>query len=60
LGEGVPTTQTFGRIIADLLVGESNEFTSHSTVNHHLPYAGPTRLRGLFGRGAKWMWQNFG
>jgi len=60
LGEGVPTTQTFGRIIADLMVGESNEFTSHSAVNHPVPYAGPRRLRGVFGRGSKWMWQNFG
>ncbi|MFA9496792.1 MAG: NAD(P)/FAD-dependent oxidoreductase [Candidatus Bathyarchaeota archaeon] len=60
LSEGVPTTQTFGRIIADLMVGESNEFTNHSVVNHHVPYAGPRRLRGIFGRGAKWMWQKFG
>ena len=60
LSEGVPTTQTFGRIIADLMVGESNEFTNHYVVNHHVPYAGPRRLRGIFGRGAKWMWQKFG
>jgi len=56
LSEGVPTTQTFGRIIADLMAGESNEFTNHYVVNHQLPYAGPTRLRGVFGRGVKWMW----
>jgi glycine/D-amino acid oxidase-like deaminating enzyme len=60
LSEGVPTTQTFGRIIADLMVGESNEFTNHYVANHHVPYAGPRRLRGIFGRGAKWMWQKFG
>jgi glycine/D-amino acid oxidase-like deaminating enzyme len=60
LSEGVPTTQTFGRIIADLMVGEANEFTNHYVVNHHVPYAGPRRLRGIFGRGAKWMWQKFG
>jgi glycine/D-amino acid oxidase-like deaminating enzyme len=60
LSEGVPTTQTFGRIIADLMVGESNEFTNHNVVNRHIPYAGPTSLRGVFGRGAKWMWQKFG
>jgi glycine/D-amino acid oxidase-like deaminating enzyme len=57
LSEGVPTTQTFGRIIADLMAGESNIFTEHYVVNHHLSYAGPTPLRGLFARGAKWMWE---
>jgi len=60
MSEGVPTTQTFGRIIADLMAGESNEFTNHYVVNHHIPYAGPTSLRGIFGRGAKWMWEKFG
>jgi hypothetical protein len=59
LSEGVPTTQTFGRIIADLMVGESNKFTNHYVVNHHLPYAGPVPLRSFFGRGAKWMWEKF-
>jgi len=58
LSEGVPTTQTFGRIIADLMAGESNEFTNHYVVNHRVSYAGPTRLRGIFGRLAKWMWKN--
>jgi glycine/D-amino acid oxidase-like deaminating enzyme len=52
--EGVPTTQTTGRIIADLMAGESNEFTSHNIVNRRIPYAGPLRLRGIFARGAKW------
>jgi gamma-glutamylputrescine oxidase len=60
LSEGVPTTQTFGRIIADLMTGESNEFTNHYVVNHKIPYAGPLRLRGTFGRVAKWMWGTFG
>ncbi len=60
LSEGVPTTQTFGRIIADLMTGESNEFTNHHVVNHQIPYAGPTRLRGVFGRVVKWMWGTFG
>ena len=55
LSEGVPTTQTFGRIIADLMAGESNEFTSHYVVNHKIPYAGPTRLRPIFFKGARWM-----
>jgi glycine/D-amino acid oxidase-like deaminating enzyme len=58
--EGVPSTQTAGRIIADLMAGESNVFTDHFVVNRKIPYAGPTRLRGLFGRGVKWMMQNLG
>ena len=57
LSEGVPTTQTFGRIIADLMAGEANEFTNHYVVNHHVPYAGPTRLRGIFAKGARWTWE---
>jgi glycine/D-amino acid oxidase-like deaminating enzyme len=60
LSEGVPTTQTFGRIIADLMAGESNEFTNHNVVNHRIPYAGPRRLRGTFVRGAQWMWEKLG
>jgi glycine/D-amino acid oxidase-like deaminating enzyme len=57
--EGVPSTQTAGRIIADLLAGESNEFTSHFVVNRKIPYAGPTRLRGVFGKGIKWLMRKF-
>jgi glycine/D-amino acid oxidase-like deaminating enzyme len=60
LSEGVPTTQTFGRIIADLMAGESNEFTNHYVVNQPISYAGPTVLRGKFGRVAKWMWAKSG
>ena len=56
--EGVPTTQTTGRIIADMMAGESNEFTNHYIVNRKIPYAGPLKLRGLFARGAKWMLGN--
>jgi len=59
LSEGVPTTQTFGRIIADLMAGESNIFTEHYVVNRQIPYAGRVALRSLFGRGAKWMWEKF-
>ena len=58
LSEGVPTTQTFGRIIADLMAGESNDFTNHYVVNHPIPYAGPTILRGIFGKAATRMWEN--
>ncbi|MBL7161692.1 MAG: FAD-dependent oxidoreductase [Anaerolineales bacterium] len=57
LSEGVPTTQTFGRIIGDLMAGESNAFTNHYFVNQPIAYAGPTSLRGIFGRGARWMWE---
>jgi len=55
LSEGVPTTQTFGRIIADLMAGESNHFTSHYVTNHKIPYIGPTLLRSIFAPGAKWL-----
>ena len=57
--EGVPSTQTAGRIIADLMAGESNVFTNHFIVNRKIPYSGPKKLRGLFGRGVKWMMENF-
>lgn len=57
LSEGVPTTQTFGRIIADLMADESNEFTNHHVVNRPVAYAGPTSLRGFFGRAVRWMWE---
>lgn len=57
---GVPAAQTAGRIIADLMAGESNEFTSHFIVNRKIPYAGPLHLRGTFGRGIKWMMERFG
>jgi len=58
--EGVPSTQTAGRIIADLMAGEKNIFTDHFIVNREIPYAGPTPLRGWFARGAKWMMTNWG
>jgi glycine/D-amino acid oxidase-like deaminating enzyme len=59
LSEGVPTTQTFGRIMADLMAGEVNDFTSHYVVNQKVPYAGSTRIRGFFSRGARWKWEKF-
>jgi gamma-glutamylputrescine oxidase len=55
LSEGVPTTQTFGRIIGDLIAGESNDFTNHYVTNHKIPYIGPTSLRSLFAPSAKWL-----
>ena len=57
--EGVPSTQTAGRTIADLMVGESNEFTSHFTVNRKIPYAGPRALRAYFGKGVKWLMDKY-
>ena len=60
ISEGVPTTQTFGRIIADLMVGEANKFTNHFIVNRRLPYIGPKSLRGIFGKGVKWTIKNLG
>ena len=59
LSEGVPTSQTFGRIIADLMAGESNEFTNHYVVNQKIPYAGPVQLRGAFAKTAKKMMASF-
>ena len=47
--EGVPSTQTGGRIITDLMAGEKNEFTTHFVVNRNIPYAGPKVLRLFFG-----------
>lgn len=55
LSEGVPTTQTFGRIIADLMAGDSNEYTNHYVVNHDIPYAGPAVTRGFFVKAGMWM-----
>ena len=57
---GVPSAQTAGRIIADLMAGESNKFTNHYIVNRKFPYAGPTALRGLFGKVYKWRKIKFG
>jgi glycine/D-amino acid oxidase-like deaminating enzyme len=60
MSEGVPTTQTFGRIIADLMAGDSNDFTDHYVVNRNIPYAGPTSLRKYFVKGGMWMMEKFG
>jgi glycine/D-amino acid oxidase-like deaminating enzyme len=56
--EGVPSTQTGGRIIADLMAGEKNEFTTHLVVNRNIPYAGPKVLRSFFGVLKKWYMVN--
>jgi len=57
-GEGVPSTQTGGKIIADLMAGEKNEFTTHFVVNRKIPYAGPKVLRSFFGGLKKWYMVN--
>ena len=46
--EGVPTGQTAGRIIAELMAGEANKFTNHYLVDRKIPYAGPVIMRGFF------------
>jgi len=52
--EGVPSAQTAGRIIADLMAGESNKFTNHYIVNRNIPYTGPVSVRGLGFRMCRW------
>ncbi len=56
--EGVPSAQTGGRMIADLMAGERNEFTEHYIVNRNIPYAGPKALRPFFGFLRKWYMVN--
>ena len=52
--EGVPSTQAAGRIIAELMAGENNAFTTHPIANRSIPYAGTRALRSFFGAMAKW------
>ena len=56
--EGVPSTQTGGRMIADLMAGERNEFTTHYIVNRKIPYAGPRFLRTYSGALFRWFLVN--
>jgi glycine/D-amino acid oxidase-like deaminating enzyme len=56
--EGVPSTQTAGRMIADLMAEERNEFTTHYIVNRKIPYAGPRSLRAFSGAVMKWFMVN--
>ncbi len=53
--EGVPTAQTAGRIIADLMAGERNKFTDHYIVNRKIPYVGPASIHGLGVRAYRWL-----
>jgi hypothetical protein len=50
----VPTAQTAGRIISDLMAGESNKFTNHYTINQKYRYAGPVFMRGFFFNAYRW------
>jgi glycine/D-amino acid oxidase-like deaminating enzyme len=57
--EGVPSSQTAGRMIADLMADESNVFTNHYVVNRSIRYAGPTVARKYLAIGAKWLMRTF-
>jgi glycine/D-amino acid oxidase-like deaminating enzyme len=49
-GEGVAFSQTAGRIIAELMAGETSPLTELFVVNHKLPYMGPQSVRFLMTR----------
>ena len=53
-GEGVAFGQTAGRIISELVAGESSDLTKLPVVNHEHPYLGPRSLRIMFARLYKW------
>jgi len=53
-GEGVGLGQTAGRIISELIAGESSELTKLPVVNHKNPYLGPRSLRVVFARLYRW------
>ena len=53
-GEGVAFGQTAGRMIAELIAGESSELTDLFVLNHKIPYAGPRNLRIMFAKMQKW------
>ncbi|UCD58182.1 MAG: FAD-dependent oxidoreductase, partial [Candidatus Hydrogenedentota bacterium] len=53
-GEGVAFGQTAGRIISELMAGESSELTDLFVVNHKIPYLGPRSLRVLSARLYEW------
>lgn len=52
--EGVPSAQTGGKMIAELMAGEKNEFTGHFIINRKMPYSGPGFLRYFFSKLRKW------
>jgi glycine/D-amino acid oxidase-like deaminating enzyme len=53
-GEGVAFGQTAGRIISELIAGETSELTNLFVLNHKIPYAGPRNLRIVSARLQKW------
>jgi glycine/D-amino acid oxidase-like deaminating enzyme len=53
-GTGVAFAQTAGRIISDLMAGESSDLTDLFVVNRKLPYAAPRALRVVPWRLYKW------
>jgi glycine/D-amino acid oxidase-like deaminating enzyme len=53
-GTGVAFGQTAGRIISDLMAGESSDLTDLFVVNRKLPYAAPKSLRVVPWRLYKW------
>jgi glycine/D-amino acid oxidase-like deaminating enzyme len=57
--QGVPSTQTAGRIIAELMAGEENDFTNHFVVNQNIPYSGPSVVRKYFSIAAKRLMEKF-
>ena len=52
--EGVPSAQTGGKMIAELMAGEKNEFTEHYIINRTMPYSEPKFLRYFFSILKKW------
>ncbi|MBI5116116.1 FAD-dependent oxidoreductase [Candidatus Poribacteria bacterium] len=49
-GEGVAFGQTAGRIISELIAGETSDLSDLFVVNHKIPYMGPGNVRILFAR----------
>ena len=46
-GHGVVLGQTMGRIISELIAGETSDLTDLFIVNHKIPYVGPQGLRAF-------------
>jgi glycine/D-amino acid oxidase-like deaminating enzyme len=59
-GEGVAFGQTAGRIISELVEGETSELSELFVVNHKIPYMGPANTRILFARLYKSYLERFG
>lgn len=59
-GHGVVFGQTAGRIISELMAGESSDLANLFVVNHKIPYLGPTSTRILPVRFYKWYFERKG